>query len=352
MIWFIETKEDEIDPLSAEGIFSTLKKPSPVKKSPPKKASKSKVEKPKVEKPKPAPKTPKTPRAKKTPAAAKLDDSMDDEEAEVEMKKIEKPSRKSLKTPNKNSDDSDASMNLMLDSDSDVSPAKTVTRKKPAKFKTIIDSSDDNEDGTKEKKSGDEKSEESDFEPVITAKAKKAAPRKNKASIKLSDDDFIASEDDVVKPEKKKLVKTPKPKAPKTPKPKAVKTPRSKKSKEPEPEPEIEDDELLQFIETNGEQLEEPKPLFNLNEDGSLPEVPPFVYRILEKDFGHKSFRPHQAESIMRIACGISTVVVLSTGNCFEKDSLSLKTHSYSGVQFLLRFWKEFNLPDGGNTVR
>jgi len=113
--------------------------------------------------------------------------------------------------------------------------------------------------------------------------------------------------------------------------PKAIKAPRAKKAakkNEPQPDPEIEDDELLQFVESNGGQLEEPKPLFQLKEDGSLPEVPPFVYRILEKDFGHKTFRPHQAESIMRIACGISTVVVLSTGKLkvasFRRESINL----------------------------
>ena len=75
-----------------------------------------------------------------------------------------------------------------------------------------------------------------------------------------------------------------------------------------------EDEELLGFIESNGGRLEEPKPLFELNADGSLPELPKFAYKILEQDFGHKTFRPHQAESIVRIACGLSTVVVLSTG--------------------------------------
>ena len=35
---------------------------------------------------------------------------------------------------------------------------------------------------------------------------------------------------------------------------------------------------------------------------------------MLEKDFKHKSFKPHQADAVLRICSGLSTLVVLSTG--------------------------------------
>ena len=123
----------------------------------------------------------------------------------------------------------------------------------------------------------------------------------------MSVDGFINDEDI--------LSEVKKPAKPKASKEKKVAKPRknTKKAKEEPVVNDSTDDELLQFIEKAGD-LEEPKPLFELNPDGSLPELPQFVYRMLERDFGHKAFRPHQAESILRIACGLSTVVVLSTG--------------------------------------
>lgn len=45
-----------------------------------------------------------------------------------------------------------------------------------------------------------------------------------------------------------------------------------------------------------------------------IDKIPDYVYKTLEKDFGHKSFKPSQAEAIMRICSGLSTLVVLSTG--------------------------------------
>lgn len=58
-----------------------------------------------------------------------------------------------------------------------------------------------------------------------------------------------------------------------------------------------------------------PQPLLKHDSDGNLPEkLPDFAYKMLEKDFGHKSFRKHQEEAIIRIACGISSLVIMSTG--------------------------------------
>ena len=57
-----------------------------------------------------------------------------------------------------------------------------------------------------------------------------------------------------------------------------------------------------------------PEPFLKLTSTGQVPKLPGYAYKILEKDFGHRSFKMHQEEAIARIACGLSTLVVLSTG--------------------------------------
>lgn len=55
-------------------------------------------------------------------------------------------------------------------------------------------------------------------------------------------------------------------------------------------------------------------PVYKLNADGSLPPTPKEVTNAL-KSFAHKSFRHGQEQAIMRILCGVSTLVTLSTGS-------------------------------------
>lgn len=55
-------------------------------------------------------------------------------------------------------------------------------------------------------------------------------------------------------------------------------------------------------------------PVYNLNADGSLPPTPKEVRNAL-KLFGHKEFRSGQEKAIMRVLCGVSTLVTLSTGS-------------------------------------
>lgn len=55
-------------------------------------------------------------------------------------------------------------------------------------------------------------------------------------------------------------------------------------------------------------------PLYDVNTDGSLPPTPSEVFEVL-KMFGHKEFRNGQEQAIMRILCGSSTLVTLSTGS-------------------------------------
>ncbi|NXR37873.1 RECQ4 helicase, partial [Zosterops hypoxanthus] len=54
-------------------------------------------------------------------------------------------------------------------------------------------------------------------------------------------------------------------------------------------------------------------PLYPPNPDGTIPDPPEEVLEAL-RILGYESFRPGQAEAIMRILSGISTLVVLSTG--------------------------------------
>lgn len=60
--------------------------------------------------------------------------------------------------------------------------------------------------------------------------------------------------------------------------------------------------------------LDQIHPLYELNADGSLPPTPKEVIEAL-KMFGHEGFRPGQEAAIMRVLCGVSTLVTLSTGS-------------------------------------
>ncbi|XP_065339161.1 ATP-dependent DNA helicase Q4-like [Cloeon dipterum] len=55
------------------------------------------------------------------------------------------------------------------------------------------------------------------------------------------------------------------------------------------------------------------EPLYSLDENGELPDTPLEVLAAL-KQFGFSSFRPGQEETVMRILCGLSSLVMLSTG--------------------------------------
>lgn len=257
-----------------------MKKPSPIKKEPSKKAkSKSKVNAAVENNPK-----------KNKKETKKPDHNLSD--AQISDKELDEETNAS----------DDDSMKLVLSDGSDESPVK----KTPSKMNT--------KQSIKARKVASDSSDDSPVKKTSSKTNTKKSIKPRKVSKKAAED-FIDDEDDKdSKPAKSKIVKTSR---------QSKST--SKKSK---PEPAVgldtnlsEDDELLDFIENNGGKLEEPKPLFDLNADGSLPELPKYVYDILEKDFGHKSFRPHQAESILRIACGLSTVVVLSTGEMiFDKS--------------------------------
>lgn len=59
---------------------------------------------------------------------------------------------------------------------------------------------------------------------------------------------------------------------------------------------------------------DEMKPLYNLNNDGSLIITPDEVHNAL-KMFGHPGFRNGQEKAVMRILSGVSTLVTLSTGS-------------------------------------
>lgn len=72
------------------------------------------------------------------------------------------------------------------------------------------------------------------------------------------------------------------------------------------------------FLNPTVQNKDEIQPYFPLNHDNhdkSVPaEIPKEVYDALEK-FGHKGFRKGQEKAIMRILCGLSTLVTLSTGS-------------------------------------
>ncbi|XP_058126269.1 uncharacterized protein LOC131267412 isoform X2 [Anopheles coustani] len=55
------------------------------------------------------------------------------------------------------------------------------------------------------------------------------------------------------------------------------------------------------------------EPVYEQQPDGTLPETPREVFTTLQM-FGHKSFRHGQERAVMRVLCGMSTLVTLSTG--------------------------------------
>ncbi|CRK97815.1 CLUMA_CG011191, isoform A [Clunio marinus] len=55
-------------------------------------------------------------------------------------------------------------------------------------------------------------------------------------------------------------------------------------------------------------------PVYKLNSDGTLPATPKEVFEALNM-FGFKEFRCGQEQAIMRVLCGMSTLVTLSTGS-------------------------------------
>ena len=172
------------------------------------------------------------------------------------------------------------------------------------------------------------------------AKPKSKPPKKEKQ--KESDEEEEEKTMDVEsEPEEKKTKAKAKPKS----KPKETKSKKAKKDQDLEDErsqitsqlelnEEDEAEEIKEF-----DKLEQPKPILQLNSDGSLPKLPAYAYKMLEKDFGHKSFKKHQAEAVTRIACGLSSLVVLSTGygkSLIYQFAAKLYAKSYPGSLVLV----------------
>uniref|UniRef100_A0A1Q3EW54 ATP-dependent DNA helicase Q4 n=1 Tax=Culex tarsalis TaxID=7177 RepID=A0A1Q3EW54_CULTA len=68
---------------------------------------------------------------------------------------------------------------------------------------------------------------------------------------------------------------------------------------------------ILEYTVGNKDQSQS---LYQLLPDGSLPPTPPEVFDAL-KQFGHANFRAGQERAVMRVLCGMSTLVTLSTGS-------------------------------------
>ena len=70
------------------------------------------------------------------------------------------------------------------------------------------------------------------------------------------------------------------------------------------------------------------EPFYSLNSDGALPDITDEIYDALSK-FGFSEFRQGQKEAIMRTLCGLSTLVILSTG-CGKSLCYQLPAYMYS----------------------
>jgi ATP-dependent DNA helicase Q4 len=69
------------------------------------------------------------------------------------------------------------------------------------------------------------------------------------------------------------------------------------------------------FLTSDESTKELVKPIYNLQDDGSIiDDIPKEVTKVL-KLFGHQNFRSGQDRAIMRILSGQSTLVTLSTGS-------------------------------------
>jgi superfamily II DNA/RNA helicase len=160
-------------------------------------------------------------------------------------------------------------------------------KKKIIKTKPIKEKKKDKKDNKKQNKDKDEDEEEE-------------VEKKKKTKKKSKDDDFIDDEDNDDDTDRLITKKT--------------KTPIKKANKSAiAPTINNENDDIDEMIGAEAFSNEF-KPVFELDSQGNLPKMPDYVYKMLKKDFGHDSFRPHQAEAILRIACGLSTLIIMSTG--------------------------------------
>ena len=248
----LENQKEVVDELSAEAIFAKMRRPEDTK-------TKASAKKPVVKKV--------TEEKKAKPAKEKKE--------KPPKEKKEKPKKKKDKSDSEDSMDDDADD----DDDEEVAPKKKTTRSKKKETST---------------------KNATDLDAVKKKPAKKAAK-------KIIDEEEISSEhvlasndiDEIAVEVTEKPVK-------------ASKKASSKKSKSKDSESEIESDPDDRPADPNV--LKTPKPLFELDADGSLPKLPKYAFKMLQKDFGHKCFKAHQEEAVTRIACGLSTIVVLSTG--------------------------------------